>query len=174
MKLHWCRCLVSRWGTCSSRYLHLIQDLAFIDCALTATAWLDTHNTHLIQHDLLPDEHMENLSLHDAGSAPPGQGGPPAPVVPQLPVRNTTVSMKKVMLTNHSLRCSRRPPNFLTLPTVSAPMGERVCAEEQWCTSENTEKLMVVLRDGRKLIGVLRSWDQFGRQKIKRTIRKLF
>jgi U6 snRNA-associated Sm-like protein LSm1 len=25
-----------------------------------------------------------------------------------------------------------------------------------------SEKLMVVLRDGRKLIGVLRSWDQFG------------
>jgi len=24
------------------------------------------------------------------------------------------------------------------------------------------EKLMVSLRDGRKLIGVLRSWDQFG------------
>ena len=24
------------------------------------------------------------------------------------------------------------------------------------------EKLMVALRDGRKLIGVLRSWDQFG------------
>ena len=25
-----------------------------------------------------------------------------------------------------------------------------------------TEKLLLVLRDGRKLIGVLRSWDQFG------------
>lgn len=25
-----------------------------------------------------------------------------------------------------------------------------------------SEKLMVALRDGRKLIGVLRSWDQFG------------
>ncbi len=25
------------------------------------------------------------------------------------------------------------------------------------------EKLMLVLRDGRKLIGVLRSWDQFGK-----------
>lgn len=25
-----------------------------------------------------------------------------------------------------------------------------------------TEKLVLVLRDGRKLIGVLRSWDQFG------------
>lgn len=27
---------------------------------------------------------------------------------------------------------------------------------------KNTEKLMLVLRDGRKLMGVLRSWDQFG------------
>lgn len=26
----------------------------------------------------------------------------------------------------------------------------------------SAEKLMVVLRDGRKLVGVLRSWDQFG------------
>ena len=26
----------------------------------------------------------------------------------------------------------------------------------------NAEKLMLVLRDGRKMIGVLRSWDQFG------------
>lgn len=25
-----------------------------------------------------------------------------------------------------------------------------------------SEKLVLVLRDGRKLIGVLRSWDQFG------------
>lgn len=28
--------------------------------------------------------------------------------------------------------------------------------------TQSTEKLMVALRDGRKLIGVLRSWDQFG------------
>jgi len=27
------------------------------------------------------------------------------------------------------------------------------------------EKLMVALRDGRKLIGILRSWDQFGMSK---------
>ena len=26
-----------------------------------------------------------------------------------------------------------------------------------------TEKLVLVLRDGRKMIGVLRSWDQFGK-----------
>lgn len=29
-------------------------------------------------------------------------------------------------------------------------------------TQWTSEKLMVALRDGRKLIGVLRSWDQFG------------
>ena len=28
--------------------------------------------------------------------------------------------------------------------------------------SDSAEKLLLVLRDGRKLIGVLRSWDQFG------------
>jgi hypothetical protein len=33
-----------------------------------------------------------------------------------------------------------------------------------------TEKLMVSLRDGRKLIGVLRSWDQFGRNSCFATI----
>lgn len=29
-------------------------------------------------------------------------------------------------------------------------------------TKHLTEKLMISLRDGRKLIGILRSWDQFG------------
>jgi small nuclear ribonucleoprotein (snRNP)-like protein len=29
----------------------------------------------------------------------------------------------------------------------------------------NKEKLMVVLRDGRKLIGILRSFDQFGKKR---------
>jgi U6 snRNA-associated Sm-like protein LSm1 len=29
-------------------------------------------------------------------------------------------------------------------------------------TDMEAEKLMVALRDGRKLLGILRSWDQFG------------
>lgn len=33
-------------------------------------------------------------------------------------------------------------------------------------TAYTSEKLMVALRDGRKLIGVLRSWDQFGVYKV--------
>lgn len=32
-----------------------------------------------------------------------------------------------------------------------------------WYTIYSTEKLLVVLRDGRKLLGILRSFDQFGR-----------
>ncbi|KAK8217374.1 hypothetical protein M8818_001627 [Zalaria obscura] len=36
------------------------------------------------------------------------------------------------------------------------------------------KKLMVSLRDGRKLIGVLRSWDQFGNLVLQDTIERLF
>ena len=39
----------------------------------------------------------------------------------------------------------------------------KICmADRGGCRSKSTEKLIMVLRDGRKLIGVLRSWDQFG------------
>lgn len=36
------------------------------------------------------------------------------------------------------------------------------------------KKLMVSLRDGRKFIGVLRSWDQFGNLVLQNTIERLF
>jgi len=36
------------------------------------------------------------------------------------------------------------------------------------------KKLMISLRDGRKLIGVLRSWDQFGNLVLQDTIERLF
>ncbi|KAF1812607.1 Sm-like ribonucleo protein [Eremomyces bilateralis CBS 781.70] len=36
------------------------------------------------------------------------------------------------------------------------------------------KKLMVVLRDGRKLIGVLRSWDQYGNIVLQDTVERLF
>lgn len=36
------------------------------------------------------------------------------------------------------------------------------------------KKLLVSLRDGRKLIGVLRSWDQFGNLVLQDTIERLF
>ncbi|KAK4552790.1 hypothetical protein LTR86_010124 [Recurvomyces mirabilis] len=36
------------------------------------------------------------------------------------------------------------------------------------------KKLMVALRDGRKLLGVLRSWDQFGNLVLQNTVERLF
>ncbi|KND94257.1 U6 snRNA-associated Sm-like protein LSm1 [Tolypocladium ophioglossoides CBS 100239] len=48
-------------------------------------------------------------------------------------------------------RCSRRQLNFWTSPI-----------------------LMVVLRDGRKLIGVLRSWDQFANLVLQSTTERIF
>ncbi|KAF2664186.1 hypothetical protein BT63DRAFT_429709 [Microthyrium microscopicum] len=36
------------------------------------------------------------------------------------------------------------------------------------------EKLMVVLRDGRKLIGVLRSWDQYANLVLQDTLERIF
>ncbi|EWY86224.1 hypothetical protein FOQG_05348 [Fusarium oxysporum f. sp. raphani 54005] len=36
------------------------------------------------------------------------------------------------------------------------------------------EKLMVALRDGRKLIGVLRSWDQFANLVLQSTVERIF
>lgn len=40
--------------------------------------------------------------------------------------------------------------------------------------STSTEKLVLVLRDGRKLIGVLRSWDQFANLVLQDTIERIF
>lgn len=40
--------------------------------------------------------------------------------------------------------------------------GEDRVTDSSEYRSKPTEKLVLVLRDGRKLIGVLRSWDQFG------------
>jgi len=37
-----------------------------------------------------------------------------------------------------------------------------------------TEKLVLVLRDGRKLIGVLRSWDQFANLVLQDTVERLY
>ncbi|KAK6423601.1 hypothetical protein LTR95_016499 [Oleoguttula sp. CCFEE 5521] len=36
------------------------------------------------------------------------------------------------------------------------------------------KKLMIALRDGRKLIGVLRSWDQFGNLVLQNTVERMF
>ena len=50
-------------------------------------------------------------------------------------------------------------PSASRAKEINAVKEDRNADLELPCFSE---KLMVALRDGRKLIGVLRSWDQFG------------
>ncbi|KAI4240719.1 MAG: hypothetical protein L6R40_004964 [Gallowayella cf. fulva] len=75
---------------------------------------------------------MENLSLQDANAAGGLNHVPPPGAPPQLPPQMFTTAAQLLDLTD-----SKIPPR---------PRSQ----------------LVLVLRDGRKLIGVLRSWDQFG------------
>ncbi|KAF4634992.1 hypothetical protein G7Y89_g3113 [Cudoniella acicularis] len=77
---------------------------------------------------------MENLTLDDT---PPTQGGQLGGAQMQMPVPG--------MLPPQS---QQLPPQMFTTAAQLLDMTDK--------------KLMVALRDGRKLIGVLRSWDQFG------------
>lgn len=57
------------------------------------------------------------------------------------------------------------PPQMFTTAAQLLDLTDSVCSlwdrsEEQRLTV--TEKLMVALRDGKTLFGVLRAWDQFG------------
>ncbi len=100
---------------------------------------------------------MENLTISDPppqqhggphagpGGMPPSLGrAPPAPQQ-QLPAQMFTTAAQLLDLTDSrrlSLGCH---------PCLSAVTN-----------SLAIEKLMLALRDGRKLVGILRSWDQFG------------
>lgn len=78
---------------------------------------------------------------------PLGPGPRPPPQQQQLPAQMFTTAAQLLDLTDSKLplfyawKCLPWTVPLLTL---------------------QTEKLMLVLRDGRKLIGILRSWDQFG------------
>jgi U6 snRNA-associated Sm-like protein LSm1 len=102
---------------------------------------------------------MENLTISDPppplqqqqqqqqhggpGGMPPALGRPPPPPQ-QLPAQMFTTAAQLLDLTD-----SKRD---------SAPTNP--CDDP--LTNSKPEKLMLALRDGRKLVGILRSWDQFG------------
>lgn len=91
---------------------------------------------------------MENLTISDApplqhggpGGMPPVLGRPPPPPQ-QLPAQMFTTAAQLLDLTDSKTRWP------LVASLTDAPLPE---------------KLMLALRDGRKLVGILRSWDQFG------------
>ncbi|KAI1016211.1 hypothetical protein LB504_009121 [Fusarium proliferatum] len=105
---------------------------------------------------------MENLSIADA---PPLGRGAPQPL-PQLPPQMFTTAAQLLDLTDiHScFRFMRR------VGLDRSREKEGSCADD--CII--AEKLMVALRDGRKLIGVLRSWDQFANLVLQSTVERIF
>ncbi|KAL2360990.1 hypothetical protein RJZ56_006113 [Blastomyces dermatitidis] len=97
------------------------------------------------------------------GQAPsPGPMMPPAP--PQLPPQMFTTAAQLLDLTDSEQRPSLRgqpwKKNRIELPFFRQRM--------------EIEKLVLVLRDGRKLIGVLRSWDQFANLVLQGTVERLY
>ncbi|KAK5120211.1 hypothetical protein LTR85_006417 [Meristemomyces frigidus] len=91
---------------------------------------------------------MEHLSINDAGlpgAPPPGQGPPQQMMQPGPPPPSPVPQL---------------PPQMFTTAAQLLDLTDK--------------KLMVALRDGRKLIGVLRSWDQFGNLVLQDTIERLF
>ncbi|KAI0843464.1 Sm-like ribonucleoprotein [Hypoxylon sp. FL0890] len=88
---------------------------------------------------------MENLSIHD----PPQPGAQMAGSVPQ------------------GLGRSAAPPQPQQLP----PQMFTTAAQLLDLTDK---KLLVWLRDGRKLTGVLRSWDQFANLVLQSTVERIF
>ena len=109
---------------------------------------------------------MENLNLEDQQGQPgaagqsllPLLGGGPPPPNQQLPPQMFTTAAQLLDLTD-SKRCAF---GIATERCVEVVEGKSL-AHGKLIRSSITEKLMVSLRDGRKLIGVLRSWDQFGK-----------
>ncbi|KAH8687841.1 hypothetical protein BGZ60DRAFT_17465 [Tricladium varicosporioides] len=90
---------------------------------------------------------MENLTLDDA---PQAQGGQLGGAQMQMPGQGMPMPPPSQQL----------PPQMFTTAAQLLDMTDK--------------KLMVALRDGRKLIGVLRSWDQFANLVLQSTTERIF
>ncbi|KAI0198732.1 hypothetical protein F4808DRAFT_462492 [Astrocystis sublimbata] len=90
---------------------------------------------------------MEHLNIHD----PPQPGGPPP----------------GAMMNPSSSSGPPPPPQAQQLP----PQMFTTAAQLLDLTDK---KLLLVLRDGRKLIGILRSWDQFANLVLQSTTERVF
>lgn len=111
---------------------------------------------------------MENLSISDAPpqmqGGPGGPGGmPPSgplgrpPQPQQLPAQMFTTAAQLLDLTDSEFLPIPQDYPY-PIPTQSSSSLDVALTSR----SRRTEKLIIALRDGRKLLGILRSWDQFG------------
>ncbi|KAJ9218668.1 hypothetical protein DTO271D3_6950 [Paecilomyces variotii] len=96
---------------------------------------------------------MERLSLHDnpaAAQQANAQQGQPPQNVPLQPPSGPIVPQGPPQL----------PPQMFTTAAQLLDLTDK--------------KLVIILRDGRKLIGVLRSWDQFANLVLQDTIERIY
>ncbi|KAK8174116.1 putative small nuclear ribonucleoprotein [Phyllosticta citrichinensis] len=100
---------------------------------------------------------MENLTIHEASPAPGGTPQPPHQQVPGAP-------------TPQQQPGGPPPPPPMTVPQLPPQMFTTAAQ----LLDLTDKKLMVSLRDGRKLIGVLRSWDQFANIVLQDTIERIY
>lgn len=91
---------------------------------------------------------MEHLSLND----PPGQGGGAPPPGPG----------------------SQGPPALGRAPPPPQQLPVQMFTTSASLLDLTDKKLMVALRDGRKLLGILRSWDQFANLVLQSTVERIF
>ncbi|KAJ9141909.1 hypothetical protein NKR23_g7654 [Pleurostoma richardsiae] len=87
---------------------------------------------------------MENLSISD----PPPQGGGAPPTLGRVPPPQQQQQQQQL------------PAQMFTTAAQLLDLTDK--------------KLMVALRDGRKLMGVLRSWDQFANLVLQSTVERVF
>ncbi|ATY60967.1 small nuclear ribonucleoprotein (LSM1), putative [Cordyceps militaris CM01] len=75
-----------------------------------------------------------------------------------------------------NLSISEPPPQQGGGPGIAAPaqLPPQMFTTAAQLLDLTDKKLMVVLRDGRKLVGVLRSWDQFANIVLQSTTERLF
>ncbi|KAI9747651.1 MAG: SM-like, degradation of cytoplasmic mRNAs and positively regulates transcription initiation [Lichina confinis] len=119
---------------------------------------------HLSLHDPPPPGLARGPSSHVRQASQPGSAAPPPfpgppPMAPQLPAQMFTTAAQLLDLTD------RRP---------SLPAGNILLADRARSVLVGPEKLMVSLRDGRKFIGVLRSWDQYANLVLQDTVERIF
>lgn len=98
---------------------------------------------------------MEHLSLHDPPPAGLAQG-------PGSHVRQA------------SQPGSAAPPPFPGPPPVAPQLPAQMFTTAAQLLDLTDKKLMVSLRDGRKFIGVLRSWDQYANLVLQDTVERIF
>ncbi|KAK0107282.1 SM-like, degradation of cytoplasmic mRNAs and positively regulates transcription initiation [Cadophora gregata] len=118
---------------------------------------------------------MENLTLDENNAGGPPQQQQqllgPSPQNQQLPPQMFTTAAQLLDLTDSKGFSFCLSRTHFSSDHFSLHFSNH---HPDTTLTKYTEKLMVALRDGRKLIGVLRSWDQFANLVLQSTIERLF